>query len=169
MEKTSDIKGSQRVLAKLMGVSQPAVSKMFKKGVVQVEPDGKILLEQAVKDWQAHVQMEKQRPFTYQGKEPRSDSIKEQVELYRRARARREIAEAALAELNLQKAEGKLIDAEATKKAFTDVAVATRDRLLALPQRVAPSLVGLGDETQVTNILNNEVQLALSGLNRVAI
>jgi phage terminase Nu1 subunit (DNA packaging protein) len=156
-------KGTQTDLAKLLNVSQQAVSKMVKAGVVRVEADGKILLEQAVEDWNTKVEAHQQRPMN--GRGSATETIKEQAETYHKARARREVAEAALAELRLQRALGQVLDAEEAKKALTDVALATRDRILSVPRRVAPELVGIQDESVIVDKLYRELETALLSLS----
>ncbi len=156
-------KGNQTDLAKLMGVSQPAVSQMVKKRIVRVEADGKILLEQAVEDWHTQVNVGQQRPFRRMG--ATTPSSREHMERYRIARTRREIAEAALAELKLQKALGQVLDADVVRKALADVALATRDRILSVPRRVAPELAGVQDEAEIADKINAEMENSLLALS----
>ena len=160
-------KGTQAQLARLLKISQPAVSALVNTGVITLTPDRKVWLEDAVRDYHTKTNVAQRRELEV--KAGKSEQFAVPSAGYHEARARREIAEATLAELKLKEAEGKLIDAVAAKKAFMDVGVAVRDRLLALPQRLAPLLVGMNDEVAVSNILNNELQVALSGFTRDAI
>ena len=156
-------KGNQTDLAKLMGVSQPAVSQMVKKGIVQVEPDGKILLEQAVEDWQTKVNVSQQRPLRWKG--PKMEGYYRNMERYHKARARRKVAEAELAQIELAIKRGELINKQATKKVLVDAIVTTRDRILNVPRRVAPELVGIQSETVIADKLYHEMETALLSLS----
>lgn len=156
-------RGNQTDLAKLLGVSQPAVSQMVKNGVVQVEPDGKILLEQAVDDWQSQVNVGQQRPFREKG--PKTESYREQMDRYHIARARREVAKAELAEIELATKRGELIDQKVTKKLLMEVFINTRDRILNVARRLAPELVGIQSETVIADKLNHELETALLSLS----
>lgn len=49
-ESTPLARGNQTDLAKRLGVSRQAISQMVKKGIVKVESDGKVLVDQAVED-----------------------------------------------------------------------------------------------------------------------
>lgn len=156
-------RGTKSDLAKLMGVSKPAVSAMVKKGVVKVEPDGKIWLEQAVDDWHARVDVGKQRPFRGQG--PKSESYQADLQRYHRARADREEAEAKLAQMECEEKAKVLINAEATRKPLMDALLTTRDRILGVARRVAPELVGIQSEAVIADKLNHELETALLSLS----
>ena len=162
-ESNTPTRGNQKDLAELMGVSQQAVSQMVKKGIVQVEPDGKILLEQAVEDWQAHVDVGQQRPF--KGRGPKPESYQADMQRYHKARADREEAEAKLAQMECEEKAGVLINAEAARKHLMDAILATRDRILNVARRVAPELVGIQSEAVIADKLNHELETALLSLS----
>ena len=156
-------RGNQTDLAKQLGVTQPAVSLMVKKGIVQVESDGKILLEQAVEDWHSQVNVGQQRPFKGQG--PKPESYQADMQRYHKARADREEAEAKLAQMECDEKAKVLINAEATRKHLMDAIVATRDRILNVARTIAPELVGIYEEDVITNKLNHELESALLSLS----
>jgi DNA-binding transcriptional regulator YdaS (Cro superfamily) len=162
-ESTALARGNQTDLANRLGVSRQAVSQMVKKGVVKVEPDGKILFEQAVEDWQGQVNVGQQRPFRWKG--AKTKSYREQMERYHIARARREIAEAELAEIELATKKGELLDAKVTKKLLVDAVHTTRDRFLSVATRLAPELVGIQSETVIADKLNHALETALLSLS----
>lgn len=151
-------KGTIADLAKILRVTGMAVKHLVKRQILTPLPDGSFYLEDAVKEYHAKV-----NPAIGAH---RSGDISNSPINYHEARARREVAEAAMAELNLRKVENQLLDADVAKKTFMDVATAVRDRLLGLPLRLGPSLVGLVDEKQAVDLLNNEIQDALAGLDR---
>lgn len=136
---------------------------MVKKGVVKVESDGKILLEQAVEDWHTKVETHQQRPMN--GRSVQSKTIKEQAECYHRARADREVAEAELAEIELSTKNGEVINKTVTKKYLLDAILTTRDLILNVARRVAPELVGVKEESVIIDKLNHELEMALLSLS----
>ena len=59
--------------------------------------------------------------------------------------------------------EGELLRASEVKGALQSLCRMTRDRILALPRRIAPILVG-HDERSISNLLDQELREALTTL-----
>lgn len=83
------------------------------------------------------------------------------VEDYYVSRARREAAEAHLAELKLAEQQGRLVDREAVRSAHARSAVAFRDALLQLAARLAPLLVAESNQATIQRMLETEHRHAL--------
>lgn len=83
---------------------------------------------------------------------------------YSEARAERERAQAALAQLDLAKQLGQVVLAETVAKGAAAAARATRDALLSIPDRVAALVAAETDPARVHAILSNELRQALHGL-----
>jgi hypothetical protein len=81
-------------------------------------------------------------------------------------RAVREACRAKIARLDYEQRSGKLLDADRMRKAIFEVNRSTRDRLLAIPDRVAPLLAGINDAAEVRRVLDEEIQLACQELSR---
>lgn len=81
---------------------------------------------------------------------------------YMLARARRERAEAALAEMRLAEASGRLVDAQAVRAAYGARVAAVRDGLLQMPARLAAELAREGDESSVRRMLEDAVRRVLT-------
>ena len=84
---------------------------------------------------------------------------------YADARARKEHAQADIAEMERDKQRGQLIERAAVEAAFEDVMTALRQSLEQQPHRVAPMLVGL-ELDAIRATLKQEINGALSELVR---
>lgn len=80
------------------------------------------------------------------------------------ARADRERAAAAMAQLQLAEKLGQVVMADAVEKAATLAAKAMRDAVLGIPDRCASLLAAETDVARVHAILSNEIRQALNGL-----
>lgn len=83
------------------------------------------------------------------------------VDDYYVSRARRESAEAHLAELKLAELQGRLVDRDAMRSAHSRSAVAFRDALLQLAARMAPLLVAESNQATIQQMLEAEHRHAL--------
>ena len=104
MAREAKTKGNQTDFAKLLIELQLAASKMIKACIVKVEPDGKILLEQAGEDWQTKVNVSQQRPLRWKG--PKTAAYFRNMEPNHQARTDREAVEAALRSLSWPRGRG---------------------------------------------------------------
>ncbi|MCI0620288.1 MAG: hypothetical protein L0387_01200 [Acidobacteria bacterium] len=79
------------------------------------------------------------------------------------ARQRLIVAQAATAELELQKARGQAVTVEVFQETLVGILMPVRQQLLALPGRVAPQLEG-ENRTVIKTRLQHAVQTALAAL-----
>ena len=100
--------------------------------------------------------MEKQRKSTTGGVLLGSD--------YDVARTRKMLAEAEIAEIELQKAQKLLVRSEDVEKIWSNILFAVRAKLLAIPSRSAPLLALETDVDVIKDILDTAVAEALSEL-----
>ena len=84
--------------------------------------------------------------------------IEESKRLYEAARARYQQTRALLAE-------GRVVDADEVRSEAFMCARITRDRLLALPERLAPVLIGVDQVDDIHDILEAEIRSALESLS----
>lgn len=77
---------------------------------------------------------------------------------YQDARTRREQAEAELAQIELMKARGKVLDADSTLRAVASAHIAVRTELLNLPDRITPLVLGLTDRRRVWELIQAECE-----------
>ena len=81
------------------------------------------------------------------------------------SRARREAAEAAIAELRLAEQRGEVIRTDAVRAALSTALAATRDRLLSIPDRLAPVLAAESAPQRVHEVMSAEIRDALMQLS----
>lgn len=79
-------------------------------------------------------------------------------------RLRKMAADAQLAELELGRQQGKLLEAARVEAEQEDMARKLRDRLLQIPQEVAADCARLGDELAIQATITQALRRALDGL-----
>lgn len=80
---------------------------------------------------------------------------------YQESRARREAAEAELAELRLAEEQGELIRADAVRSALSRRAAGLRDAILQVPSRLAAVLAPENDPARIHELLAAELRSVL--------
>jgi phage terminase Nu1 subunit (DNA packaging protein) len=101
----------------------------------------------------------------YQRNELGSDDVTETR--YLDGRARRMTALAEGEEMRLAQLKGKLYRAEDIEFVVTQIFTAIKNKLLALPSRLARLLIGKTDFGEIVGILKDEVELALTELTTI--
>lgn len=173
---------SYRAYAKRRRVSPEAVSKAVRTGRITAGPDGKIDPERADREWEENTDQSK--PLNSVSGTPRhrkppgSPKIPEGdieaatgglpdqqsglpggIPPYVQSRAIREAYEARIKKLDYEVKKGKLINADEVRVAAFNVARVTRDKLMNIPERLAPLLVGVGDIHEAHKLLGSEIRL----------
>ena len=147
---------SIRAYAKYRGVSDAAVRRAIEDKRITTMPDGQIDPEIADREWDTNTD-DRFRPKT-------SGSGTESGISYQKSRANKELFEALLKKLEYEERSGKLVDISKMEvDAFTAARVA-RDKLLAIPDRVAPILVGITDIHELKEVLRKEIITSLQNL-----
>lgn len=85
---------------------------------------------------------------------------------FQSAKARREEANAELAEIELATLRGTLMVAEDAKLAVSNGDAIVRNRLEALPDMLAPQLAAESDEQKIRSLLMDQMEYLLSDLSR---
>lgn len=78
------------------------------------------------------------------------------------ARERKEAAQAEMAEMEVAERRGELTPAADVRAAAVAAAVALRNGLEMLPERLAPQVAGLSDEAAIRGLIAHEVEAALT-------
>lgn len=165
---------SQREYARRRGVSHSAVQRAISAGRIATV-DGKIDPAQADREWRDNTDQSKPRnritgspkharvagepsePMDFGGSEE-SHGGNGTATGYAKARAARELCQAQLAKLELDRQRGTLIRADEVRVGAFNMARKTRDQLIALPERVAAILAATEDATEVQHILDEEIE-----------
>lgn len=141
---------SQREYARRRGVSQPTVCRAVKDGRLTLVA-GKVDPVAADREWpKPPLRVPKDSPD------------------YHRARAQREQYRAELTSLELSKLRGELLPAEDVRRSAFALARQTRDRLMAIPDRVSAALAAASDPEDVRRILDVEIDLVCRELSEGA-
>lgn len=83
---------------------------------------------------------------------------------YHREKARKIKAEADLAEIAVAVKRGQLVDAKEAEREAESVMLQIRTRMLTVPDRVTPQVLGEVDERRIHAVVLNEIEEALTSL-----
>jgi len=167
---------SQREYARRLGVSHTAVQQAIAAG--RISPvGGKIDPARADREWQQNTDQSKPRNrITGQPKHRRvpggppqpmrllpaadADGDDGSAAGYARARAARELYQAQLAKLELERQRAVLVRTDEVKLGAFAMARKARERLTAIPERVAATVAATADPATVQRILEEEIERA---------
>lgn len=142
------------VLAKLFGVTRRYVNQLATEGVLEKRAPGRWPLEQNVNRYIEFLRSGKKDP-----EEQESKSI------YWEEKAKHEAAKREMAELQLAKLKNQMHDAATVELVMTDMLTTFKNRLLALPQKISPKIIGLKSIAEVNDVLASEINEALTELS----
>jgi hypothetical protein len=165
---------SQREYARRLGVSHVAVQRAVKAGRISAV-NGKIDPTQAGQQWQENTDQSKPRNrITGRPKQARGPGEpSEPMDMsgadegiggtntaigYAKARAARELYQAQLAKLELDRRRGTLVRADEVRLGAFNMARKARDQLIALPERLATVLAAIQEPAEVQRILEQEIE-----------
>lgn len=175
---------SKSAFARLQQFSAPYVSKLAKQGRLVLTENGQVLvaesiarIKQTADPAAQHVaerhalnkgqSTQTTAPIEYKPAEHKNTGIT--ADDFHIARARRETHEANMAELKEQKIRGELVEALAVKRAITGNAVATRQALERLPDRLSTMLAAETDPAKIHALLTQELDEVCSNIADAAI
>lgn len=163
---------SQAEYARHRGVSEAAVSKAVKAGRIMLI-DGRIDPLAADAQWsrnsRARITASSNGTESVSSSAMRDGGTQPGSDGYASSRARREAAEAQLAELALAEKRGDVIAVAAVEVVWTQALAATRDHLLQLRARLAPLLAAESDPFKVEQLLEAEHHAALMVLSGASV
>jgi phage terminase Nu1 subunit (DNA packaging protein) len=157
----SNKKPSQADLAAALGLTPGRITGLKKKGMP-------IYSVEAARAWRAqHIAPVPGTKTTAPTGAPAADPDKTTPPAgYEQSRARREAAEASMAEMREAELRGELIRVDAVRATWANAVVSTRDALLQIPARIAPVLAAETNLAAVTLLLESELRQALAELSR---
>ena len=152
------------------GVSRAAVRKAIECGRITAGPDGKIDPVRADADWEANTaprtNSEAIKPPAHAAR--RTEIPDGAIADFNASRARREAANATLAELELEARRSTLISADQVRNEAFRAARAVRNTLQAIPARLSAQLAGENDAKKIFRILEDEIDDACRALSEKA-
>ena len=162
---------SQREYARRRGISHVAAQRAVNSGRISTI-DGKIDPDLADREWRENTDQSKPRnritgspkharvageppePMDFGG----ADGGNGTASGYAKARAARELYQAQLAKIELDRQRGVLVRADEVRLGAFNMARKARDQLIALPERVAAILAATQDPAEVQRILEEEIE-----------
>lgn len=168
--------------AKHRGVSHTAVAKAVKSGRISRTANGLIDPEAADRQWADNTDPSK--PLNSVTGDPRHRRSMDSPSIptsnqeatstaqvgglppYSQSRAIREAYEARLRKLEYEVRIGKLISADEVKVIAFNIARLTRDKLMGIPDRLAPLLAGISDCHETHKLLSAEIRLVCEELSK---
>ncbi len=161
---------SIRAYARHRGVTEAAVRKAIRQGRVSKGKNGKINPKTADKEWGQNTDPAQIKAvFTEEKPDYSQNSIPNATNgpSYQQSRAIKEAYGAKLLRLQFEKESKKLISIDDVKVSAFNAARMTRDRILNIPDRVIPQLVGKTDIFEMKEILKAELIKALEELSKM--
>lgn len=143
----------------LAGCSRKSVYAAIKRGWVKRDEDNFIDADKADKAWASR---SRPRADGQSGGGAPADAIDEDD--YYLHRARKERASADKLELANAQTRGELVDRAAIEAAWQSLGTLIRERLTALPARLASRVAHIDDEHQVTLLMRVEIETVLNEL-----
>ncbi len=184
MGKLKSASMSYRAYARHRGVSPEAVSKAVKTGRITLGQDGKIDPKRADLEWEANTDPSKplnsvsgnpkHRKPLGSPKIPGGDveaagsALPGGIPPYLQSRSIREAYLARLSKLEYEEKTGKLVNIDAVRVVGFNAARQARDKLMNMPDRLAPLLAGMDDSHEIHRLLSAEIRLLCEELSNDA-
>lgn len=157
---------SQAAIGRALGLSPAAITKLKGQGM----PVYSIEAAQAWRESRQNVAARKPLPVAATvaparpAPPPAPDDEDDRVPDFQESRARREAADAALAELKVRKERGLLIEKAPVIAQFAKQIAAAREALLTIPARLAPILAAETDARRAQALLDAEIRTAINAI-----
>ncbi|RCX20892.1 phage terminase Nu1 subunit (DNA packaging protein) [Anaerobacterium chartisolvens] len=143
---------STSVIAKLFNVTERTINNLTKDGIITRAERGKYDLVPTV---QAYVKYLQEKAF---GKNVASGDYHSEKTAHERIKRQ-------MAELTLAKMKAELLDAYIVERVMSEMNVGIRNKILSIPQKLAPKLTNIGESSEIYDVLNNELREVLTELS----
>ena len=150
----SDVIVNTDVIAELLGFTRQRVNQLAKEGVLDKQSPGRFLLRQNIKKYIDFMRIG-------QAAEEEDGATAQ----YWEEKALHERAKRETAELKLAKLRNQLHDAADVEMIMTNMLVTFRNRILAIPQKVSPKVIGVNNLAEISEIINTELLETLTELS----
>lgn len=140
-----DFNVKAKELAAILGLTTRRINQLSKEGILKKNSKGFFNLTHAVPAYIAYASIE-------------NDELRQEKILHERAKRKK-------AEIDLAHLENRMHDAADIEMAITGMLVTFRNRILSIPQKLAPRLIGLTNLTEIMSIINVELREALTELS----
>ncbi len=159
-------------LARRLGVSRQRINELARLGKITKVGRGRWDPEQVAR--QLRLNLDPQQapkavagPRSPLGRDPEAMPMGSSHELFNRARAAKEMAIAKEKQLELKKREGQLLERDDVRRTWAAGLTAFKNRLLLIPDRLAPKVAALGGVLECREAIYSEVVELLQSLNQM--
>jgi phage terminase Nu1 subunit (DNA packaging protein) len=140
-------------LAEIFGITERRVQQMAVDGILKKKGRGRFVLSDSVQKYiMYHIELERKK-------------FKKHDMDINEARKRREIAEATLKEIDLQKREGEILEKSDVLQLWQKILSILRNRLLNIPSKLSPQLIGMNTINEIKIKLDEEIYQILNELS----
>lgn len=150
----SDVIVNTDVMAELLGFTRQRINQLAKEGVLEKQAPGRFLLLKNMKKYLEFVRVGQA-----------VDDEEGATAQYWEEKALHEKAKREIAELKLAKLKNQMHDAADIEIVLTNMLVTFRNRILAIPQKVAPKTIGIQNLAEIAESINTELLEALTELS----
>ena len=152
----SDLIVSTDAMATLLGFTRQRINQLAKEGILEKQAAGRYPL---MKNVQRYIE------YLRTGVKDKGDEDDEAQAKYWEEKALHEKAKREMAEIKLAKLKNQMHDASDVELVMTNMLVTFRTRILAIPDKVAPKVIGLKNLSEISDAINNELLEALTELS----
>jgi len=139
-------------LAKERGISRQRIFQFVKKGIIPINKKKLIDADQARKILDDRKQLDHDLPM--------SKTLAD-------ARIKSESMRAEMLELEFKKKRGELIEREKVIEICTGIIMISKTKLLSIPTKVAPLVIGIESIKKIKSIIDKEIRIVLTELSRM--
>lgn len=140
-----DFNVKAKELATILGLTTRRINQLAKESILEKDSKGFFSLTHAVPAYIVYASIE-------------NDELRQEKILHERAKRKK-------AEIDLAHLENRMHVAADIEMAVTGMLVTFRNRVLSIPQKLAPRLIGLTNLTEIISILDVELREALTELS----
>ena len=150
----SDVIVNTDVMAELLGYTRQRVNQLAKEGVLNKQAPGRFLLRQNIKKYVDYMRVNQV------GEDEEGATAQ-----YWEEKALHEKAKREMAELKLAKIKNQMHDAADIELVMTNMLVTFRTRILSIPQKISPKVIGVTNLAEISETINIELLEALTELS----
>ncbi|MFM1655639.1 hypothetical protein ACI7RC_26600 [Brevibacillus sp. B_LB10_24] len=152
----SDLIVSTDTLATLLGFTRQRINQLAKEGILEKQAAGRYPL---MKNVQRYIE------YLRTGVKDKGDGDEEAQAKYWEEKALHEKAKRETAELKLGQLKNQLHDAADVELVMTNMLATFRSRILSIPEKVSPKVLGVKNLSEISDAINTEVLEALAELS----
>ncbi len=155
VEDVSDLIVNTDTMATLLGFTRRRINQLEQEGLLERQAPGR---------WPLMRNVQRYIDYLRTGVKDR-DGDEEAQAMYWEQKALHEKAKRETAEIKLAKLKGQMHDAADIEHVMTNMLVTFRTRILAIPDKISPKLLGVKNLAEISDVINTELLEALTELS----